>query len=98
MVDGTGVVFDDVADQFTGNFYESCFMANQDGIIKIVASGIKKKTENNCDYFCASVTILSGGNCFGKRGPLIFLSKGNMVGSKNTVNLSPTKSCHPTLM
>ena len=73
-------------------------MANQDGSIKFLASGIKKKTDNNCDDCCASVTILSGGNCFVNRGPLIFLSKGNMVGSKNTVNLSPTKSCHPTLM
>ena len=98
MVDETGIVFDDVAEHFTGNFDESCFMANQDGSIKIVAYGIKKKTENNFDDCCASVKIFRQGNCFGNQGPFIVLSKGSMVGSKHSVNLILEKACHPTLM
>ena len=83
MADGNGVVFDDVAEHFTGNFDESYFMANEDGGIKIVSSGRKKKTERNCDDCRASVTILIGGNCFGNEGTFIFLSIGNTVESKN---------------
>ena len=80
MAYGTVVVFDNVADRFTSNFDESCFMANQDGGIKIVASGGKKKTENNCHDCRASVTRSRVGNCFGNQGIFIFLSKGNTVG------------------
>ena len=80
---GTGVVFDDVTEHFTGNFDEICFMANQDGSIKIVASGSNKKTDKNCDDCCSSVTSLRGGSCFVNQGLFIFLSKRNTVGSKN---------------
>ena len=43
MEDGTGVIFDNVAENFTGNFDESCFMDNQYGSIKIVASVFNNK-------------------------------------------------------
>ena len=98
MSDGTGFVFDCVDENFTGNFYHSCFMANQDVIIKFVASDRKNKTEKNCDDFDASVTIFKGGNCFGKSRAFIFLSKRNMVGLKNAVKLSLTAAFHPTLV
>ena len=83
MVYGTGVVFGDESEHFTGNFDESCFMVNRYGSIKIVSSVSKKRTENNCDNFLASVTSLKGGNCFGNQGPLIFLSRGKSVGPEN---------------
>ena len=73
MADGTGVVFDDVAEHFTGNFDESCFMLNQDGSIKIVASVIKKKIKNNCDNLCASIIILRGEKSFLEIKDLSFL-------------------------
>ena len=83
MADENRVVFDNVAEHFTGNVFESCFMSNQYRSIKIVASGSKNKTEKNCDDCRASVTILIGGNCFGNEGTFIFLSIGNTVESKN---------------
>ena len=73
-------------------------MANQYGSIKVVAYDSKKKTDNNCDYFRASVKILKGGNCFGNQGPLIFILKGNTVGQNNYVNLITKVACHTTLM
>ena len=50
MADVTGAVFENVAEHFTGNFDESFFTSNQDGIIQILASGRKKKTDKNCYY------------------------------------------------
>ena len=55
-------------------------MANQYGSIKVVAYDSKKKTDNNCDYFRASVASLRGVNFFGNQGSFIFLSKVNTVG------------------
>ena len=82
MEDRTGVIFDNVAENFTGNFDESFFMDNQYGSIKIVASGFKNKTDKNCGDCRASVTRSRGVNCFGNQGPFIFISKVNTVGSK----------------
>ena len=61
VADGTGVVFDTVAEHFTVNFDDSFFMDNQDGSITLVAYGSNKKTEKNCDDFRASITNLRGG-------------------------------------
>ena len=95
MSDETGVVFDDVAEHFTDNFDESCFMANQDGSIKIVASGSKKKTEKNCYGCCESVTIFIEGNCFGNHGPFIFYIKGKHGWVKKFPELDSEKSMPP---
>ena len=75
-LDGTGVTFDEVSEHFVGNIDESCFMANQDGSVKVVASAAKRKTEANRDDCRCSITSLRSGNAAGDQGPFIFLAKG----------------------
>ena len=75
-LDGTGVTFDKVSEHFIGNIDESCFMANQDGSFKVIASAAKRKTEANRDDCRCSITSLCSGNAAGNQGPFIFLAKG----------------------
>ena len=82
--DGSGVDFDDVCEHFVGNIDESCFMANSDGKVKVIASAAKRKTEANRDDCRASVTSIRCGNAAGDQGPFIFLAKGK----KNEVHPS----------
>ena len=95
MIYGTGAAFEDVAEHFTGNSDDNCFMDNQDGSIKILASVGKKKTDKNCDDCRASIKISKGRNCFGSQGPFIFLSNVNMVGSKFFHELDSNRSLPP---
>ena len=87
--------FYDVADHLTGNFDESCFMANQDGSIKFLASRRNNKTKNNCDDYHASVPSLIGGNCFGNQGLFHFSIKRKHIWVKKCRELESNKRMPP---
>ena len=71
--------FELVADSFFGNMDESCFMANADGKVKVIASSEKKKTEKITDDCRASITSVRCGMASGEEGPYIFLAKGKKL-------------------
>jgi len=96
--DGTGVDFQDVCDHFVGNIDESCFMANGDGSIKVIASSHKKKTEAIRDDCRSSITSLRSGNAAGDQGPFIFLAKGKKNDCHRSLNPRSLENdqCMPT--
>jgi len=74
--DGYGVDYEDIAEHFFGNMDETCFQANADGSVKVIASSSKKKTEANRDDCRTSITSVRIGNAAGDQGPFVFLAKG----------------------
>jgi hypothetical protein len=93
--------FDKVCDHFFGNLDESCFMANADGKVKVIASSDKKKTEKITDDCRSSITSVRVGFASGDEGPYIFLAKGQEIQraslkgdlSKSSVVDAPVGSC-----
>jgi hypothetical protein len=75
--------FDELCDHFFGNTDETCYMANADGGVRVIASASKKKTEKISDDCRASVTSLRLGMASGTQGPFIFLAKGKSIDRKS---------------
>jgi len=71
--------FEKVTDSFFGNLDESCFMANADGKVKVIAASNKSKTEKITDDCRASITSVRIGMASGEEGPYIFLAKGQKI-------------------
>jgi hypothetical protein len=71
--------FEKVTDSFFGNLDESCFMANSDNKILIIASDAKRKPEKITDDCRASITSVRCGMASGEEGPYIFLAKGQKI-------------------
>ena len=70
------IEFEDLCHHFWGNLDETCFQANADGSVKVIASSEKKKTEKISEDCRSSITSLRIGMASGIQGPFTFLAKG----------------------
>ena len=70
--------FDKVSEFFVWNWDEMCYVAC-DGVVKVVASAEKKKTEKNSDDCRDSITAGRFGNAAGDQGAYFFLAKGKSL-------------------
>jgi hypothetical protein len=75
-----------VRSHFWANVDETCVLGSE-GVIRVIASKHRKKTEKNMNDFRDSITIVRSGCASGESGPWIFLAKGKEMTVNSFRNL-----------